>query len=169
MSLDLKHYPRPNVDDPGPFTLDRHRLYDQTLRYDKPTGLWVSVKGDDDWQHWTQDNEFAEDTTIPANEHTVTLTGNAQILTLGSMAEVFKFSDQFSLDTSWRRDHGRGYRIDWPLIAAQWDGIIIAPYQWECRYADRMFWYYGWDCASGCIWNLNAIAAVTAPSVEVPA
>lgn len=96
MSLDLKHYPRG-----GAFEFDPTTVYDQTERYDKPSGLWVSV--------------------------------------------------------------------NWPLIATRWDGIIIAPYQWSCRYDDRTFWYYGWDCASGCIWNLHAITDVIAPSVEVAA
>ena len=40
------------------------------------------------------------------------------------------------------------------------DGIIIAPYQWYCRMT--VDWYYTWDCASGCIWNLDAIESVNA-------
>lgn len=32
-----------------------------------------------------------------------------------------------------------------------------APYQWECRLDRDTFWYYSWDCASACIWNLQAV------------
>ena len=42
---------------------------------------------------------------------------------------------------------------DWKLIAQEFDGIEIAPYQWEIRMDYNFFWYYGWDCASGCLWR----------------
>ena len=47
---------------------------------------------------------------------------------------------------------------NWDDVVRQYDGLIIAPYQWakRCDYS----WYYGWDCASGVIWNLRAVASV---------
>ena len=36
-------------------------------------------------------------------------------------------------------------------------GIIISPYQWDCRLALESGWYYGWDCSSGCIWDISCI------------
>lgn len=164
MTLDLKHYPRG-----GAFAFDPTTTYDQTERYDKPSGLWVSVKGDDDWKAWTQAEDFCASSTTPDNEHTVTLADDANIMMIRSAHEVLTLTDNYGLDPSFSSSFDRAYRIDWPLIATRWDGIIIAPYQWSCRYDDRTFWYYGWDCASGCIWNLHAITDVIAPSVEVAA
>ena len=46
--------------------------------------------------------------------------------------------------------------IDWPKVAERYDGIIIAPYQWSRR-LDGPMWYYGWDCASGCVWRARAV------------
>lgn len=40
-------------------------------------------------------------------------------------------------------------------VAKDYDGIEIAPYQESLRY--DLEWYYGWDVASGCIWNFEGI------------
>ncbi|WP_353107774.1 hypothetical protein [Gordonia sp. (in: high G+C Gram-positive bacteria)] len=159
--MDLKHYPRRvSLDQHGAFTLDRTREYDQTLRYDKPDGLWVSVAGPDDWRHWTQAEEFRSDETSLSNEHDVVLADRANLLHLDSADAVRGLTADFGMDP---RDafSSSVHRIDWPLIATQWDGIVITPYQWSCRNDWLTFWYYGWDCASGCIWNLDAIDSVT--------
>ena len=47
--------------------------------------------------------------------------------------------------------------IDWSLLAGiDWDGIEICPYLWEFRMSTSR-WYYGWDVASGCIWDSEAL------------
>ena len=67
----------------------------------------------------------------------------------------------FRADPSWRSDHLRDYGcIDWRLVAEEWQGIVIAPYLWERRFDSDARWYYSWDCASGCIWDHRAIAAI---------
>lgn len=48
--------------------------------------------------------------------------------------------------------------IDWQKVAGKYMGIQIAPYLWQRRM--HSFWYYGWDCASGCIWTPAAIKSV---------
>ena len=45
--------------------------------------------------------------------------------------------------------------IAWEKVAAKYDGLIITPYIWQRRM--ELNWYYTWDCASGCIWNVRAI------------
>lgn len=52
------------------------------------------------------------------------------------------------------RRYAIGYHgIDWTVIAEEYDGIEIAPYQWSRRSDTHTSWYYGWDCASGCLWT----------------
>ena len=34
---------------------------------------------------------------------------------------------------------------------------VVSPYQWNCRLSLETCWYYGLDCASGCIWYLDCI------------
>lgn len=43
--------------------------------------------------------------------------------------------------------------IDWKAVAKEYDGIEIDPYQYERRFSEGFLWYYGWDCASGCVWR----------------
>jgi hypothetical protein len=50
-----------------------------------------------------------------------------------------------------RKDDG----IDWELVARGYTGIEIAPYIYSRRCSCK--WYYGWDCASGVIWNSAAV------------
>lgn len=130
-------------------TLDRERSYEQRAGY-KPNGLWVSVG--DDWDRWCRGEDLTWTVDVPV--HSVTLTDDAadHLLILNSESAV--------RDMPTVQAH-RGLRceyIDWPTLASQYGGIVIAPYQWGARL--DVMWYYGWDCASGCIWDLALIASV---------
>ncbi len=59
------------------------------------------------------------------------------------------------------------YQLEWDKVKDKYQGIIIAPYQWECRLALETCWYYGWDCASGCIWDLDCIKEFIKQEVHV--
>lgn len=50
--------------------------------------------------------------------------------------------------------------IDWRRVAESYQGIVIAPYVWARRHHLASGWYYAWDCASGCIWDSAAVAAI---------
>lgn len=112
----------------------------------KPTGLWVSDEDDYGWSTWCTEEEFG----IGANAFAVTLADDANVLTLSTPDEIRAFHVQVS--------RGR-YDVDWAAVARRWQGILITPYQWSLRLSD-VDWYYPWDCASGCIWDAQAIASV---------
>lgn len=122
----------------------------------KPSGLWVSVQGDDDWKSWCESESYAlENLAFP---HVVHLRDDARILRLEDHWSIDDLTRRYGID---RHGH-RLYKtmcIDWPRISQEYQGIIIAPYQWSQRMNAN--WYYGWDCASGCIWDAWAIASVT--------
>lgn len=126
------------------------KVSDYKSCYDKPKGLWVSVDGDDDWKSWCESESFG----LGHVRHRVTLAQPSSVLILSRVFELLEFQDKYS------RPVGRWNEIyiDWVAVAKDYPGIIIAPYQWSCRM--DMSWYYGWDCASGCIWNADAIASV---------
>ena len=155
-----------------PVTLDRARAYPQDRRpagpFTKPEGLWVSVEGSDDWKSWCEAEEFSlYRLAVP---HQVTLSDEANILVISDADAMEKFTAEYGRewgghllkpplkDTAWEKS------IDWTEITQRHDGIIIAPYQWSCRMS--LSWYYGWDAASGCIWNLDAIADFSAQEVS---
>jgi hypothetical protein len=116
--------------------------------YTKPDGFWVS---DEDanvgWKGWCQDNDFALESLKYI--HDVTLRDDSNVLILRSSEEVNDFTQEYRSNEE--RDAFDESMIDWKRVASEHNGLIITPYLWESRY--KPSWYYGWDCASGCIWG----------------
>lgn len=127
----------------------------------KPVGLWVSV--DDAW-HVAALDMFGDDELQHAS--LVTLASDAHVLRLKTVREIDSFTEQYAIIADERFDF-LSRTIDWRRVAAEYQGIIIAPYQFERRLTQHTFWYYGWDCASGCIWDTAAIASVEAITESV--
>lgn len=130
----------------------------------KPKGLWVSVEGEDDWKEWCKSEQFSLDRLAYATQ--IILAPDANILRLTTPQELRTFSAQYGFnpwpDISLRSMYG----IHWNAVAAKHQGIIIAPYLWSCRLDNDVFWYYSWDCASGCIWDAAAIAKLVPLEAE---
>lgn len=154
-----------------PLVFDPTRIYEQgePHSYGKPKGLWVSVAGEDDWPSWCQYEECFTDSLVVA--HRVTLAASAKVRTIASAFELDAFTGIYTVQTDWERkwpwkmtDRTK-WPIDWREVAKDYDGLIIAPYQWSRRMETE--WYYGWDCASGCIWNLDAIESVDVVAEQV--
>ena len=160
MNAQLMHYARES------FTLDRTRGYGQseTHAFGKPTGFWVSVAGDGDWPSWCRAEEFDVDRL--AVEHAVVLAPDANVLRIESANDLDNFHARYAVETEYERRYPTHWRqswpIDWRVVAEHCDGVVIAPYQWSHRL--NLDWYCGWDVASGCIWNLDAIASLTVMS-----
>ncbi len=146
-----------------------HSVPQPRFATDKPRGLWVSVDdGGDGWAEWCRHEGFRLDSL--AVEHSVVLKPEARILLLSTAEAVDRFTDTFistgdSLSPLLER-HGRNIR--WADVAARYQGIIIAPYRWDRRLADGCLWYYGWDCASGCIWDASAVASIDVRATAEP-
>lgn len=140
-----------------PFTFDPARSYlSDTSDFFKPRGLWLSVVGEGDWKNWCESESFNVDGLKYTTDFT--LSPDSNVLQLTDDLSIRIFSQRF------RRLIGRSSYIDWVHVASLYDGLVIAPYSWKCRLDLETFWYYSWDCASACIWNLRAVqlAGVTA-------
>ena len=60
---------------------------------------------------------------------------------------------------SYRTPHPES-SINWKKVQNDgFNGIEICPYLFDKRMDAQ--WYYGWDVASGCIWNKSGIADVS--------
>lgn len=139
-----------------PRVLDRQRKPVERGDGMKPSGLWFSVKGEYDWDWWCRSEEFGVERLACA--HLVVLEDGANILCLTSVAEMMAFHDKYM-----HRPYASvsSYvQIDWRRVMAEYDGIIISPYQWDLRMARDFLWYYTWDCASGCVWNWDAVKSL---------
>lgn len=116
----------------------------------KPRGLWVSDETEEGWSHWIKSEELNWIDGANKFELEVNL---EKILVLSTPSEIRKLPTIPSILGSELRTG-----VPWDRIAQEWKGILITPYQWECR--RDTIWYYGWDCASGCIWDVTAIESV---------
>jgi hypothetical protein len=136
---------------------DPDRIYPITDRftYFKPNGLWVSDEDNYGWSHWCNSEQWGTQTLN--YEHLVELYPDNNILFISTVEDLDKFHEEFKTRLGNWAGFGdqRDQWLDWTRVYNLWQGIIITPYFWERR-LDYM-WYYGWDCASGCIWDLRAI------------
>lgn len=135
----------------------------------KPWGLWISIEDfveDQTWLTWCK----AEDFHLQRLKcrHKITLKENANVLYMKTHKELIDFSlkypanDPMDFTRHFKYPEQRPYvyRINWKKIKKEYDAIFIAPYLWEARHCMCAVWYYGWDCASGCIWNLDIIESI---------
>lgn len=133
----------------------------------KPCGLWISVEETEDdhsWFDWCKGEQFRLDAL--KHKYAITLAPEAKILHLKSVEEIIDFSLEYAANDPFdfarkssmlsRREYI--YMISWSRVKAKYDGIIISPYQWGARMGSETAWYYPWDCASGCIWNLDKVS-----------
>ena len=158
--------------DKEPIELDRTRVYPDGERdaYFKPKGIWVSDEDDFGWSHWCSAEQF--DSMGLIYEHRIELWPDHNILIMSDVEALDKFHEEYAIDilqgkrqgifpgqltASQRRYIEREHRdwLDWRRVYPLWQGIIVTPYLWERRM--QYMWYYGWDCASGAIWDLSAI------------
>lgn len=139
------------------------RTYVQPISY-KPHGLWFDVESD--WRRWAEENEFNLENL--AYRHTLRI-DTARMVVLRTPEELDAFTHTFGTSDIVDK-HGKRapYKdlfevpghcfIDWPKVAALWKGIAIPEYIWSRRL--DLMWYYGWDCASGVVWDTSIVEIV---------
>lgn len=115
----------------------------------KPIGLWYGI--DHAWRDWCK-SEMPN--WIFKNNFKVIL-DLSNILFIKNYLELQEFSSTFTILAQGLL----GYKIiDWLAISKKYYGIEINPYLWKGR--SEYTWYYGWDVASGCVWNKKAIKKI---------
>jgi hypothetical protein len=131
-----------------PFELEQ-RIFTQRAGM-KPSGFWYGFGSEWlDWTrsempHWTGKYIYSVDI------------GSSKVLRIKTHMELMMFHRKYSI-TKFKDvpedfdDKG----ISWHKVSQEYDGIEISPYQYEARM--QYMWYYGWDVASGCIWNLKNV------------
>jgi hypothetical protein len=114
----------------------------------KPRGLWYGIGPSwIDWVRsempdWEVDNIFKIDIDVD------------KILKITNSEELLAFNKNYGVKTHYYNV------IDWVKVASEYGGIEISPYNYKLRMAREVFWYYGWDVASGCIWDEGVITGV---------
>ncbi len=128
----------PEGTDAGPFT--------------KPKGLWLSDESDYGWQRWCLAEDFGLDSLRHRKNFDVDMT---DVCLLSSSKDLLDFTKAYGRPDRFLNSR---MRIPWREVAKHWKGIVITPYCWPLRL--DLNWYYGWDCASGCIWDVTCLTPV---------
>jgi len=133
------------------FSLDKERTYLQGLSF-KPHGLWVSDESASmSWSEWCRREHFQEQNLEYRTELDIAL---SEVLLISSARDMklFHLAYRAALPCS-----NSMTLINWAKVAKDHMGIIVTPYLWDFRLKFEYIWYYGWDCAGGCIWDLTCI------------
>jgi hypothetical protein len=111
----------------------------------KPAGMWYSVGSS--WIDWCiseQDNWITKYIYEVNVDHSI-------MLVIDDVLKFDEFQQKYRANTEYFGD------LDWDKVAKDYSGVEIAPYIWGKRLKDDSFWYYGWDVASGVIWDEKAL------------
>jgi hypothetical protein len=113
----------------------------------KPAGIWYACGNE--WLSW-----LTYEMPQWIGDYVYSLKVNeARILMIKTEKEFYNFERKYLVQGE---DYpGQGNVVDWAKVASEYDGIEICPYQGGARYSSN--WYYGWDVASGCIWDGAAV------------
>jgi hypothetical protein len=114
----------------------------------KPHGLWYDCEGE--WIDWVS-SEMPD--WVQSYVYEVHL-NKAVMLELKSEGDLLDFTEEYgTAPEGYPPGSAKAYYIDWGRVASKYAGVEICPYQWGLRMDQRTYWYYGWDIASGCVWN----------------
>lgn len=154
--MKLSHYTR--ADEPLRLDTDLTYAADKEPQYFKPYGLWLSVDGRDDWPAFISGEKWDEGRI--ARRFIITLPPRLNVLRLKTLSALHNFTEKYQFTPPGvPQSEWLNHFIDWGKVKSAYDGIIISPYQWRARLSEGTFWYYPWDCASGCVWNLAGVTA----------
>lgn len=130
----------------------------------KPDGFWLSDDSDFGWKEWCKGSRFR----AKAVKHKIRFRCDTENWLVISSAEDFiRFEKRYlKLDPRYKKAkllepyalqfHGS---IDFRAVKKKYGGLLITPYRndFRLRLDCGNIWYYGWDCASGCVWDLASI------------
>jgi hypothetical protein len=110
----------------------------------KPCGFWYGFGSE--WLDWI-DSEMPQWRGDYLYE---VIVDSSNVLRISNAKEFKAFDRRFSVMLPTKS-------IDWRAAAKEYAGIEITPYLSQFRMVNEHLWYYGWDIASGCIWDAHAI------------
>lgn len=140
------------------YVFDNEKTYDQ-IKSAKPKGFWFSNDTcEHNWEKFCRAEHFWLESL--KFKKTFKFTDSANVLIITNLQEFDSFCNSYVVRDDAHLGFLSTYNIDWEAVAEKYDGIYIPDYYWERRLDESSGWYYGWDCASGCIWNLSAIEEI---------
>ena len=137
-----------------------NRIYKCSNSSDKPTGLWYQIN--DSWEEWC---EYEMPHWLGPNSRGAYKVNieidKSNVLVIKTLEEFDNFHNRYRALNTY---YNRSVNINWERVSEKYDGIEITNYLYNRRLENWCSWYYGWDVASGCIWNTDIIKVVGEPT-----
>lgn len=135
-----------------PFTFNPKQKYVNELFWIKPSGLWLSDESEYGWKQWCTNEQWGLD---GLKHETKFQSDTKNWLILDTNEKLIEFTKQYSTKIL------PIITIEWDKVTKEYGGIIITPYQRSLRLRSEVSsWYYGWDCASACVWDLSSLKVI---------
>lgn len=138
----------------GVGVIDPNKTYKQRTHF-KPSGLWYQIGAS--WEAWCA-NEMPEWLNDYKVKHALKI-DTSNILIIKNDSELIEFTNRFGVTRPGFRS--RNDYILWEEVAKRYDGIEIPNYLYNMRLNNETGWYYTWDVACGCVWNLDVVSIRT--------
>ena len=124
----------------------------------KPNGLWYECQ-DGSSTSWKDFCSYEMSSGYKYDQTYNVKLNDYEILFIPDEYHFERFYKMYSVNPPYDADGSKGFdkMIDWPRVAREYAGIEICPYLSSKRHDDLSFWYYGWDVASGCVWDPKGI------------
>ena len=122
----------------------------------KPKGLWYAFNYE--WASWVYHEmpRYARDYDYV---HKIEVTD--KVLSLDTIDKCIEFTKRYGIEQAW--GNHPIYKIDWIKVAKDYSGIeVTQPYKWSRIHEHEytLWWLYGWDVGSGCVWNEDGIKSI---------
>lgn len=142
-----------------------NKKYKQPQLGVKPDGFWYGCNND--WYKWCKYEGMDE--FLLKYIHKINLNYNIKttlnkpnkekLLIINNEKEFIKFDKLYGITY-------KKYRyIKWNMVSRDFGGIEICPHfkKFVGNGNEKYLWYWTWDVASGCIWNIKSIIKNTEP------
>lgn len=143
------------------------------LLWNKPPAgigcMWYQVGSG--WEDWAKGNDFYSD--LPGMRRTVMAVDPTRLLQIHTKDECADLQRRYRVDYLPCMEPLRtnlaalGYGLNWPALMDEYDGLELTgfEYEWGLDFAGygktpSSRWCYGWDCASGVLWNAHTAARI---------
>jgi hypothetical protein len=117
----------------------------------KPKGLWYSIGNS-----WAEYIYYEIPDKIDFYNYLYEIKVTNKIKIIDTIEEAIEFSKRYG-DSNGYTTEG----VDWGEVAKDYSGIEIKdPYNFSRIEYNQLFWMYGWDIPSGCIWDRSGIESI---------
>lgn len=121
----------------------------------KPKGFWYSCGSS--WEDWVS-REMPD--RVHPYKYALDI-DTSRMLIIDTHTKFQDFQHTYARSSSGRMSMLYPQHIDWHAVTQDYAGIEICPYMWKFRMDSVGNWYYGWDVASGVIWDTSIIRDIT--------